>query len=199
VNKSEKTNVSNSPIKPSKRPTRGAASSRVASTGSGTSPGVARLAGLPMPSGPALAALVLLALPAACIIPPEHAAAPPPVAARPRPPPPPATELQCSFKSDDGSDEEYHAYRLSGGSLLETPNNAAKSAGSGHRRVRFKIESDDGERIVATRTVRSPSGDRAAGVMVLTIDLRRHEATLKESAPDEVGERTLRGACAQAS
>jgi hypothetical protein len=193
--KNENASVSKAPIDNKKHVTRQTASPPAAPTGS-DAPGRTCFS---MRSVPALATIALVAgLLAACINQPQRAA--PTATARPRPTPAPATQLECSFKSEDGNDLEYHTYRLTGSTLLETSGGVAK-AGTSRARARFKIQSDDGERIVATRTVHGASGEagsRAAGSTVLTIDLRHHEATLKSTASADGGERTLTGACAQA-
>ena len=62
----------------------------------------------------------------------------------------------------------------------------------GPPRRRFKIVSDDGETITAERRARGSKTPT-----VVTIDLRRHEASLSQPKPDDTGVPTLRGTCAQ--
>jgi hypothetical protein len=89
-------------------------------------------------------------------------------------------QFECSFA--DGNDVVYRTYVMQSGALIER----------GPPRLRFKITSDDGETITAQHTARGSKTPT-----VVTIDLRRHEASLTQPRPDNPDVPTLRGTCAQ--
>lgn len=89
-------------------------------------------------------------------------------------------QFECSFGT--GSDMIYRTYVLQSGTLVE----------QGPPRVSYKIVSDDGETITARR-----KGRGSDGPTVITIGLRRHDASLSQGRPGNSDTAPLQGTCAQ--
>ena len=108
---------------------------------------------------------------------PAAVAAPAPVQPKPKRLLP---QFECSFGT--GSDTIYRTYVVQGSALVDP----------GPPRVSYKIVSDDGETITARR-----KGRRSEAPTVITIGLRRHDASLSQGGPGNSDAAPLQGTCAQ--